>query len=259
MVQDIDFLPASYKHERERSRKRVSRRITLIVFLSFVVAGTWQQRQNRLALEAQRDRLQMQAARMLAQLGDPAKLEEQIHRCRVEADLLAQLRLRVSATRVLAAVVCSRPKYVCLTRCVLSIDKGGTYPSPPAVLTSKKKPPAGPQAEPKLPTERDLQAVREEAERTVQVVSVEGLAPNDLAISSYIARLHDTGLFEDVQLQYSDAYEYGEHVLRSFEISLRLRRPKRQSRPKTPPPSPDRETTPSPPEASSPIAAVGSP
>jgi len=257
MVQDIDFLPASYKHERERSRKRLSRRITLVVFLSLIVAGTWQQRRNRLTLEAQRDRLQLQAGRMLSQLGDPEQIKAEIRQRELHANLLAHLRLRVSATRVLAAVVRCLPKYVSLTRCELNLEEKSAPRQVRAVTAGKVHPENRQEAKPKPPAERDLQAIRDESDHKVVTVSIEGLAPNDLAISSYIAALHDAGLFDDVQLQYSDTYEYGEHQLRSFEIRLQVRRPRASSGKPAEPPDP--EIPPSSSEVSSPIAAVGPP
>jgi len=218
MVQDVDFLPVSYRHERERGRKKISRRVVLVVFLALIVAGTHQQRKRQTSLQAQRDRMQNQATQMLSQLEDPDALRAQTHQLEVQARLLTLLRARVPPTRILTAIANGLPKYVSLTSC--HVTQATSKERVPQKLASPKPDAASGS---KTPEEQDLQTLCDARDQSFVHVQLEGLAPDDLAVSSCLAALQATNLFDEVQLIYSDTQEYAETTLRSFEIHLRLR------------------------------------
>ena len=222
MVQDIDFLPLSYKHDRQRRQKRISRRITLVVFLALIVAGTIQQRKTQSRLQARSVVLKTEAGRLVAQIGNPQPTRDEIRRLDVRAELITRLRLCVSPTRVLQAVASSLPQYVSLTRCNL-------VQADVAHRNAREKPKSSntPPPNSKSPGERDLEKLIEEAQKTAIVVTLEGLAPDDMAVSAYLGALQKTNLFDEIHLAYSDRTSYGEHILRGFRATLRVRRPEK--------------------------------
>ncbi len=242
MVQDIDFLPEEYKARCEQRRRQFWRRVVLVCMLLGIVVGWWQQRTRRLELEARRDQLQAEAAATLARLGSPDRLKRQLERRNTEANLIALLKLRPSFSRVLKALVAALPSYVSLTECTLDLTESGSRDLAARPPTTSGNQDA--KAQRRSPAEQDLSELRETLRRQQLQATVQGLAPDDLAVYAYIRALLETGLFEKVQLAYTEAYEYGEYRLRSFKLLAVARRPaladgvERKTKPRANEPSP---------------------
>lgn len=224
-MRDIDFLPDSYRQMRLRRKQRVWRRAALGVLLVLIALGAVGQRQTRANLDISRDKVRANAQRMAAQIGDPEELRKEIAFRDNEANLLAMLRLKVSPTRLLATVTNSLPRFVTLTEFNLQYE---AVPQPPA---NRNQPPApaanpDPSAAQKPAEVKDLDDLRKVAEETSMVLYLQGVAPDDIVIASYLAALQQSNLFAEVALQTIDHETVEKAEMRRFKTRLRVKQPK---------------------------------
>jgi Tfp pilus assembly protein PilN len=220
MVPTIDFLPASYHVQRQREHKTLWRRMMVSFFLALAVLGTWQQRQIRRKLETRRDELQAKAAGLVQAVPQRSKLDQELQDLETKSQVLTTLQLRVPLTRVLAAVTQSLPELVSLSECHAesgSMETASTAPlvMTPAPLTKEKAPPFN----------ADLTELRNAASRSAMMLTLSGIAPDDLAISSYLVALRETKLFERVTLAFTGQHQVREENWRQFQIRLQVRNP----------------------------------
>ncbi len=221
MVPQIDFLPATYHVQRQREHKTLWRRMFVFFFLVIAVVGTWQQRQLRHKLEARRDELQSKAEGLLQPVKAQSKLEQQLKELETRALLLTTLELRVPMTRVLTAITNSLPELVSLNDCQAdtalketSNARSGTLP-PPVVSKEKKL----------SPFESDLTELRNATNLSATMLTLSGIAPDDLTISQYLVALRETELFERVTLSFTGQHPVREETWRKFEVRLQVKNP----------------------------------
>lgn len=222
MIQNIDFLPATYHQSRQRKQKRIWRRGVLVLFLGLIGVGTLTQWKQHHRLIRTRDELQQQGRKMLQQLESPAAVQARIQHLETRADLVTALRLRVPPTRILASLTDCLPEFVSLTELRLQSD---TRPQPRSAASA----PPHPRAEKKeeqpdaSPVEIDLKQLQEQQDRQARYVTLNGIAPDDLSISQFLANLQQSRTFDEVRLQYTNEHRHGEHLLRAFGMRLRVR------------------------------------
>lgn len=223
MIPSIDFLPIEYRQARKLRQKRLWQRgvaVALVVLLALGVVG---QRQRRATLVANRDRLRDQSAKMLTQLGAPDALRRQIQTSELRANLVSRLRVRPAPTRLLAAVANSRPPSVSLTSLRLTTEPlhSRRSNSETPAIASVPAPDANRQKPPEV---KDLDQLRTQDEKQGLFLLLDGLAADDVSVSQYLARLEQTGLFDDLHLIYTDRYRHGDTDLRRFAIRVQVRR-----------------------------------
>ena len=223
MGQEVDFLPDSYHRNQRRREKKIWRCSLAVMFLALIVLGTTGQRRELIHLQQNRCDLQKQVSDATAQLAKPDELRKEMAHLDAKADLVTHLRLRVPTTRILAAVANSLPRFVALTEYRSTRDtidsKSSSRPQPPKKKQDEANTPE------KQPEQLDLEQTQENAQRTGLFVSLVGIAPDDVAISRYLATLEATGIFDEVQLLYTDQHAHGDHRLRKFEVRLRVKKP----------------------------------
>lgn len=228
MVPQIDFLPASYHVQRQREHKTLWRRMMVFFFLALAALGTCQQREIRRKLEIRRDELQSTADGLLQSVKAQSKLEQQLGELETRALLLTTLELRVPMTRVLNAITTSLPELASLNEC--NAESGqkenanlrNTVGSAP---TPTPPPPTAVNKTPKSPFESDLTALRDASSVSATMLTVTGIAPDDLTISQYLVALRETGLFERVTLSFTGQHSVREETWRKFEVRLQLKHP----------------------------------
>ncbi len=228
MVQEIDFLPQSYHVARQRRKKRNWRRSIAAVCLLLMGLGTVQQQRTESNLQKKRDQIRAESSRMIAQLGDPVQLQQQIHDLDARAELRVMLMLRPRPTRVLESLTRLLPKHVSLKSLRAAPEMAAQTNDSPHPIADNR---AGVEQE-ERPFEGDLLELEQEITAFRQSVALRGIAPDDVAVSEYIRRLDDSGLFDDVRLQFTEEFEFREHRLRTFEIRLLVRRPRRTADPR---------------------------
>ena len=224
MIPDLDFLPASY-HEKRHQRQKKSWRVGILVaFCILVVLGSVQIQSKKTSLRNERDRLKLQTQQLEKQLAFGKPVQLRIQQLDQQLDLLALMKARVPTTRLLRTVTDSLPQYVSLTSIRLNVGKvivpTSTISVPRRKSSRKKKS----EAKELSATEKDLKAIRESQLRQATFVMVEGIAPDDVAISTILRGLRQSEHFTDVSLIYTDSYLKGETTLRTFSMKLRVRR-----------------------------------
>jgi len=219
-VDEIDFLPSGFHDRKRRHRARGWRWGVAVVFVALGGLGLAGNRIQHARLRAGHGLLAPQAAAVADLDRQSTELRGRIESIGLKADLRARLRLRPATTRLLAAVTGPLPSHVTLTE--LHVSEG---------LTPAAAPPAQPAPDQPLPppVRRDLDRLDGESGRPV-LVSVRGVAPDDAAVSDYLAGLGRSGLFDEVRLLFTDHHDHLGHGLRAFSAELRVR-------PAAPPPS----------------------
>lgn len=223
MVQQIDFLPASYHQARQRKQRQLWRRCLAFVFLSLMALGTYGQHHRHVKLKLQRDRLQEQAGRLTSQLQNADELRVQIQQLDAKINLEAFLQYRVPPTRILAAVTNALPRYVTLTECRSSLETINRESS--SGSRSRQNQPAEVDSTGKPPEEVDLLRLERENQQSGLFVSLEGIAPDDVSIANYLAALGATEMFDNVRIVYIGEHAYRDHGLRSFRARLAVKKP----------------------------------
>ena len=220
MVPSIDFLPATYHLQRQREQKTLWRRMMVFFFLALSVLGTWQQRQLCRKLETRRDELQAKAQGLMQAMPANSKVTQELKDLETKSLLLTTLELRVPMTRVLSAVTKSLPEMVSLNECQaeagLMETSGAVLPAAIPAQISKEKPP---------PFEADLTELRNATGRSATMLTLSGIAPDDLAISKYLVALRDTKLYERVTLAFTGQHQVRGENWRNFQIKLQVKKP----------------------------------
>jgi hypothetical protein len=220
MVPQIDFLPASYHQQRQHEHKAVWRRMLLLFFLAIAVLGVVQQRWLRQKLESRRDELQVKAEGLRSALPDQTQVNRRLKELETRTLLLTSLQLRVPMTQTLAAITGSLPELVSLNDCQAefgAIESTTSRPSTPEPPAANKEKPS--------PFEEDLASLQKANSRAGVLVTLSGVAPDDLAISKYLITLRESELFERITLVYSGPHTVREESWRSFQIRLQVKNP----------------------------------
>ena len=224
MVPQIDFLPASYHVQRQREHQTLWRRMMVFFFLALAVLGTWQQRQICRKLETRRDELQTKAEGLLEPVRAQSKLDQQLKEVETRVQLLATLELRVPMTRVLSAVTGSLPDMVSLNECQADVGLSEIIGTPSTAMTM---PPvaANKDKQKTPPFEMDLNELRSANGRSAAMLTISGIAPDDLTISQYLVALRETKLFERVTLAFTGQHRVRDELWRNFQVKLQVKNP----------------------------------
>jgi Tfp pilus assembly protein PilN len=222
MLPEIDFLPASYRQNQVKRRRKTWRGGVVVAFVALAALGTFAQYRIHRRLEASRELMQSHAEQMTSQLENADELYRRIRDLDAKANLATRLRVRVAATRILADVTGALPDFVSLTEFRVNVETSNAK--------AEEKPQRGKAAQKAAtdvsPQAADLARLVEIERRSTHVVSLRGLAPDDVAVSKYLAALEHTNIFDRVQLLFTDHSTIRGHELRNFGIQLRVRKPR---------------------------------
>ena len=75
------------------------------------------------------------------------------------------------------------------------------------------------------PFEADLTELRHATSRSATMLTLSGIAPDDLAISAYLVALRETKLFERVTLAFTGQHRVRDENWRNFQIRLQVKHP----------------------------------
>ncbi len=199
-MQDIDFLPARYLEQDANRRTHMWRVIVVAAGLGcFVGGGVYQwYRQSLLAEELASARKRHAASQALSER--VAQFNQQLTAAHTKAELHAYLAHPWARTQILAALVRPLPREIDLESLEIS------YQATP-VTVSRRDPvrpgaPAAGGAEdaPEEPTAIDLARLRKEYDERSLVVTMRGVVRDEPRLHAYMARLHQSELFIDVEL-----------------------------------------------------------
>ncbi len=212
-MHEIDFLPADYVCVQTTRKNDTWLRGLFVAVLGLMALGWFEQHRSLRELVARRDRAQIQLAAMLSQVDLGDQLRDQLRQGEDQTRLLQGLRLHASPTRWLTEVVGALPEQVLLTETHAEIDEGA------ATETD-----ASDDEKSSIDSlHRDLQRLVKQTPRRALMISLRGVAADDLQVAEFLRKLHQAGLFERVQLLFTDHQPGGEQMQRSFAIRLRTR------------------------------------
>lgn len=225
MTQCIDFLPDHYHEIQKRRQKRVFRRAALAMFLILVFVGMLEQWRQRRVIQGQIDRVAGRIGDIDRQLGTSAEVQQEIEELDRRSDLVASFRVQVATTRLLAALNECRPPHVSLAEVRMSHErvrqKAEAETGKPPARRDKQK--AAPSLKQRLVNE--LQQLRERRLQHELVIRIQGMAPDHLAVSEYMASLDQTGFFLEVRLVENEEVEVFGMPHQRFRCQLTVRSP----------------------------------
>lgn len=225
MVQVVDFLPASYHEQLQMRKKRTWRRFVLLSFAVLTSLGAFGQWTHRRMLSNRLERVETQLTGMQQQVGSSAEIQQQIDQLDRYADLLAQLQLQLSMSRVIDAVSAIRPDHVSFNE--LSFTREARPSAASTVLRTAAA--AGRQDPNQAGAEKtvvdDLAALQRENQQTDTVLIIDGLAPTHLAVSQYMSDLNASGLFSSVRLDNNERLKIRDMPHQKFRIRTVIRWP----------------------------------
>ena len=213
-----NFLPDDYLRRRGMRRANwtclgiaAGALLLLGAVVAFVFIRSWS-----MAGMCSLEELQYQVASR--QIDDLKQLEERKTSLLHKVELSTALLERVPRSNVLARLTNHLPEHTSLTSMTMQLEVMKMKPKKAAAdadgtPSAGGKPPTG--AAGKNPP----RVVRTKRLR----FRLDGLAETDVEVAEYISRLHADPLFENVDLQFSEAFPYQEDVtMRRFQMSLLL-------------------------------------
>ncbi len=216
---NINFVPDDYVQKRQSYRANIFYLVLFMIMLC-VSGGTFlviKARQRKLLAEASLANIRLtKASETISQLEElQGKRKQMMKTALVTAELIEPM----PRSLVLAAVTNSLPAGVSLTRLKLVEKKLVNSASGPA-YSSKYEAAKSAGGQQQMPDEEMLQTQ----------IEIEGLAPSDIYVAQYIARLSNSVLFEDVNLVHSKEHKIDEERSRMFELATVLKRDIRLSK-----------------------------
>jgi hypothetical protein len=216
-VSDINFLPKSYLQAQERYA-RMWREGMVVILAGALLVGWY------LYELAQTQVLNQQVIQAKA---DVQKVQDQItlfRKLQLERKgLIRQLRVHreltqpLAHTAVLGAIGQIMPTSIGLTD--MSITTLPPQPPKPAPPEKRKSGSGGSPAKADKKAEEEALTMPKVPPLRIELI---GLAPNDVEIADFMARLSDHVLFTDVKLLYSKPVETQDLIAREFRIDMQV-------------------------------------
>jgi Tfp pilus assembly protein PilN len=226
MLNVINFLPEDYQERRGRRRANIVCLIMAgvsVVVLGLVVGLLFLSAIGMSAMRALVDQQYRQASLQIEQF---KQLEER------KADLIRKVELstdlleRVPRSQLLARLTNCLPPKAGLMGLVMKVEYVEVPVGSAAAVAAGAKAPAAGDAQDasKAGAKRSGKKGKADTVKVKQwVFHVDGVAPTDMEVAEYIARLGADPLFRDVDLQFSEEFPYKEGVqMRKFQLSFRL-------------------------------------
>jgi len=214
---NINFVPDDYIHNNESRRTNVLYLILLVVVMlalgvSFVTIKIRQQ-----ACEAREMLVNSRMAQMQESMKQFDDLQVKRRAMMKTALTTAELLESVPRSILLASLTNNLPAGASLIKLNL-IQKEpkqtsqNTPPAPASKYQASQTDPAA--AQEKMSRERLLETRME----------IEGMAPSDLQVASYIERLSNSNLLDNVALVESKEYKVNDNTLRQFKLTAMLKK-----------------------------------
>ena len=219
MMKQANFLPEDYIEKRAQRRTNIVCLSLFVVVMAGVAGGfVMTERRQRLVDErmGQINKEMRQASTSLQQLKMlEAKREEMMKKASISASLMEP----VPRSLLLATVTNDLPAGVSLTEFELSSKDVSQESSTSAsrVRRSRNK---------KSPSSNNVTASSAgevvAPKKWETIIEITGLAPTDIQVAQFIAQLHKSNLFQEVNLVYSEEHEIEEEIIREFKLMLIL-------------------------------------
>jgi Tfp pilus assembly protein PilN len=199
-MRELEFLPAWYPKARQRRRL-----IILQVWMTLLIAiglGFWSflVRTNVTNASDALDELSARLAQTdteLKRLDELLRLQKQLG---VQDQIIARLGTHITPTRLLAAIENVLPSEMALINMSVTTEEQVRQQS-------------------NLAAARAEQQKQETVDRRLKI-SLQGVAPTDVDLANFLARLASERFFEQVALSYARERTERGHVMREFEVTF---------------------------------------
>ena len=201
-MREIDFLPPWYTQFLRRRRT-----VFFQTWMTIGVAlglGLWMflADRNRRAAENVLETLTSQVQQTSTQLAQMDRLEQLRRQLRQQAEVLTKLGIHVEAGRLISKLADATPPSVSLLLLHIDTDEIPVQLSAAERATLKEGS--------KPPVDRRLR------------VRLQGVAPTDLELATFLTDLNQTSFFERPALTYVKERRESGHVLREFEVTFSI-------------------------------------
>lgn len=218
-MHDIDFLPADYVCVQTTRKNDTWLRGLFVAVLALMAVGWVEQRRSLRELIARRDRAYLQVKSVLSQVQAGEDLKDQLQHVHNRTHLLHGLQSHARPTQWLTAIAGALPKQTVIHEIHSELDEEVAPAGQQALPTAAK---TGTSALADL-LQHDLHRLSQQTPRRGLIISIRGAATDDIEVSTLLKALNQTGLFERVQLLFTDQHFKDDRALRSFAIRLRTR------------------------------------
>lgn len=204
-MQNIDFLPASYREKSAQRKTQAWRGFALAAFGALLAAGWLGQLEIRSLVEAQLDDVRQQYEHVLDQGQKLAALQTELRAARAEAELYTYLRHPWPRTQLLASIAAPLTDAITLRKlCMRQEEANGTPLLPPVANIPV---PTGAAADSKTgeaqlpPAERALKKLRAALDEAPLTVTLEGVSRDNASLHVYVGKLAESDWFSAVELR----------------------------------------------------------
>jgi len=214
MLRVLNFLPNDYVQRRQRRRANLVCLLVGVSGLMVIGLGVGVTVLRAVGIAAARAAVEEEYRQASLRIKDLERLEGQKTSLLHKAELSATLLERVPRSHVLARLANYLPAKTSLTSLSMQEER--------IMVTVPVDPEKSKTADKKKSKSKAKKRPARIAETRIRF-RLDGLAETDVQVAEYISRLATDGLFDEVDLQFSEEFPYEEGVLmRRFQLSFLL-------------------------------------
>jgi Tfp pilus assembly protein PilN len=204
-VNQIDFLPPSYRADQARRRRLVGEVALVIVCVAAMVAWYFHSSRQIGELADYAQKLQAESLAVRKQAGELTRLQGEQTTLSRQARLQRELSQPLGLSRVIAVFTKAMPPSVAITNMVVAGRK--PVPAPPEAKSAAKdvKP-------------RKASPLADEVIR----IEVTGVSPSDMEVADLVRTLGESSLFTNVKMRSSRAAEVRGRSAREFRVEMEV-------------------------------------
>jgi hypothetical protein len=204
-MQDIDFLPPKYREATAKRRTQYWRVVVVVAFFGLLGMALAGQFALHSGLEQELASVRVHYDQVLAKNQRLSTIEHGAVPIEADAQLCTYLRHPWPRTRIVEQLLGALPPTITLAK--LEIDCERIVNLGPTATPGLSPADAAKEDEKRLPAERDLRRLREIDRSHENIVILEGVAQDVLALHAYLGKLASLGMFSAAEVTSIDSVE----------------------------------------------------
>jgi len=213
---ELSFLPDDYMERKQRRRTNAICAVLFCVVISAIGGAFTVTERSMREIEKQYTEVERQYTDAAKRIEQVNQLQEKQRTMAHQAELTASLLEKVPRSKVLAKITNGIPTGVSLLDFAMSSHLSTAPPPAPKTAFEVRK------AE--IEAGRGVTAFASQPRVYEVTMRLTGVAPNDVQVAQFIAKLDRSSMFDDVNLLFTDEFVAGdkEQRLRKFQIEMTL-------------------------------------
>lgn len=211
VMKNIDFLPAAYRQQHAKRHIHLWRIVVVVAFVVLICTASVVQYVRLLRARGYEKTLALQYETAEAQNRQWARIQAQREAVVGDAELFTYLRHPWPRTRILSALLAPLPDAITLSQLEIKTGVSASAVRGPRRLPGRPTPNEE-AVSPKLSSQRDLAALREQFDSKAVTVVVSGRTTDSAALHRYLGELHRCSLFRKVELDGLESVAPGTNV-----------------------------------------------